>query len=219
MPVLNAEQQITSEEQELRKKILDTAQHIFLSKGVRSVTMDDLASELGVSKKTVYRFIDNKAELVHQCVQRELVSSQAKVTKINKAAGDAIEEMLLMGTMVIEMLSSFNANTIFELQKFYQESWLLVERHHREFVLNVIKKNLEKGIIEGLYRPEINVEVLSRIYIHNAKAILDLSGDGSQDFNPSDVYMEFFSYHIRGIASPKGVEKLAIYKNKIKLTI
>jgi AcrR family transcriptional regulator len=209
----------TEEDQILVDKILQTAQELFMSIGVRSVTMDDLSGHLGVSKKTVYRFINNKADLVKYCVQKELESSRSKIRQITSTSTDAIEEMLLMGTMVIETLKRFNTNTILELKKFYPESWVLVEQHHTEFVLNIIKNNLLKGINEGLYRPEINVDILSRIYIGKSQMLLDINDQGLQSFSPSNVYMEFFNYHIRGIASPRGVGKLAIYKNKIKLTV
>ncbi|MCP4124727.1 MAG: TetR/AcrR family transcriptional regulator [Bacteroidetes bacterium] len=209
---------ISEEEQAQVDKILEAAQELFLSIGVRSVTMDDLAGHLGISKKTVYCFIDNKAELVRSVVEKELANTKNKIRQISANSNDAIEEMLLMGTMVIGSLKKFNSNTIRELKKFYPESWLLVENHHRESVLNVIKNNLLKGINEGLYRPEINVDILSKIYIGKSQMLLDIKADG-QPYQLTDVYMEFFNYHIRGIASPKGVGKLAIYKNKIKLTV
>lgn len=209
----------SEEEKVLLDKILETAQKLFISVGVRSVTMDDLAGELGMSKKTLYRFIPNKAELVRYCVQKELEISEARIRRITAGSTDAIEEMLLMGAMVIESLQRFNPTTIFELKKFYSDSWLLVERHHSEFVLNVIKNNLLKGINEGLYRPEINVDILSRIYIGKSQMIHDIREDQLSAISPTDIYMELFNYHIRGIASPKGVGKLAIYKNKIKLTV
>lgn len=210
---------ITNEEQELLNKILATAQEMFMSIGVRSVTMDDLAGRIGISKKTVYQVIENKADLVRHCILMETSNSRARIQQITSTSKDAIEEMLLMGTMVITNLKRINNNTVVELKKFYPESWKLVERHHTEFIHNIIKNNLLKGINEGLYRPEINVDILARIYIGQSQMILEINNEDGHDFRPSDVYMEFFNYHIRGIASPKGVGKLAIYKNKIKLTV
>ncbi|MEZ5006687.1 MAG: TetR/AcrR family transcriptional regulator [Chitinophagales bacterium] len=210
---------VTQEEQQLIDKVLDTAHKLFLSIGVRSITMDDLAKELGVSKKTIYQVISNKADLVKYCVQKEIEETSSKITKITSTSTDAIEEMLLIGAMVIESLKQFNANIIMELKKFYPKVWLLVEKHHSEFVLNIIKNNLLKGINEGLYRPEINVDIIARLYIGKSQLLLEVNEFGGQTYNPSDVYLEFFSYHIRGIASSRGVGKLAIYKNKIKFSI
>ena len=121
--------------------------------------------------------------------------------------------------MVIESLRQFNPNTIIELKKFYPESWQLVEEHNKEFVLNNIKNNLLKGINEGLYRPEINVDIIARLYIGKSQLFLEVNDFGDQTYTPHDIYMEFFSYHIRGIASSRGIGKLAIYKNKIKFSI
>lgn len=209
----------SDEERELLDRILETARGMFLDIGVRSVTMDDLAGELGMSKKTVYRLIENKADLVRNCVQAEIGSARERVQKITASSSDAIEEMLLVGTMVIESLRRFNTNTIFELKKFYPESWLLVERHHSEFVLNMIRNNLLKGINEGLYRPEINVDIVSRIYIGKMEMLMEIRPEEAGGSSTSEIYMEFFNYHIRGVASPKGVGRLAIYKNKIKLSV
>ena len=210
---------ISEEEQLLVDKILTTAHKLFLTIGVRSVTMDDLASELGISKKTLYRFISNKADLVKYCVQNEISNTSEKILNIVANSEDAIQEMLLIGTMVFESLKQFNANTIVELKKFYPDSWLLVERHHTQFVFNNIKNNLLKGINEGLYRPEINVDIIAKLYIGKSQMLLEVNDFGGQTYNPSDLYLEFFSYHIRGIASSRGVGKLATYKNKIKFSI
>ncbi|MCB0502082.1 MAG: TetR/AcrR family transcriptional regulator [Bacteroidetes bacterium] len=216
---MSDEKMVTEEEQQLIDKILETAHKLFLSVGVRSITMDDLAKELGVSKKTIYQVISNKADLVKHCVQKEIEDKTVKMIGITNNSTDAIEEMLLIGAMVIESLNQFNANIIMELKKFYPKVWLLVEKHHSEFVLNNIKNNLLKGINEGLYRPEINVDIISKLYIGASQQLLEVSDYGGQTYNPSDIYLEFFSYHIRGIASPRGVGKLAIYKNKIKFSI
>ncbi len=212
-------EQLTNEEKALVDKILSTAQELFMSIGVRSITMDDLASKLGVSKKTLYRYINNKADLVKYCVKKELAKSRGEVEAIKNSSSDAIEEMILMGKMVIESLQQFNANTIVELQKFYPESWQLVEKHHNDYVLKIIKNNILNGINEGLYRPEINVDIIAKLYVGKTQLLLEVGDYSGQHYNPSDVYTEFFSYHIRGIASSRGIGKLAIYKNKIKFSV
>lgn len=217
--VPTVDQHLSEADREYLVKILDAARELFLTIGVRSATMDDLASHLGISKKTLYCHIDNKADLVSQIVGKELQATQATILQLTGNSKDAIEEMLMIGAMVIESLRRFNANTIYELKKFYPKSWLLVERHHKDFVLNIIKNNLLKGIQEGLYRPEINVDLMSRIYIGKTQSLLELTDSEGKPLPLTEVYTEFFNYHIRGIASPKGVGKLAVYKNKIKLTV
>jgi AcrR family transcriptional regulator len=208
--------QLSEEEKVLFDKILATAQELFMTIGVRNVTMDDLASQLGVSKKTLYKFIENKAGLVQSCIQTEISKSASEVNVIKSSSNDAIEEMMLIGQMVIESVKRFNANTIVELKKFYPECWKLVEKHHHDFVLMNIKNNILRGIKEGLYRPEINVEIIARLYVGKSQFLLELNEFGDQVYNPSELFMEFFSYHIRGIASAKGIEKLAQNKNNLK---
>ncbi len=210
---------LTREEQLIKDKILKTAQDMFMSIGVRTVTMDDLSKELGISKKTLYQYISNKSDLVDQCIRKELSMVRNHMEAIKNQSSDAIEEMMLNGTMVLESLKKFNAKTIFELKKFYPESWMLVKQHQNEYVFNSIKNNLLRGINEGLYRPELNVDILSRFYIGSSALVLEVNDYGDKSYMPSEVFMEFFSYHIRGIASPRGVGKLAIYKNKIKFSI
>lgn len=208
---------LSEEEKVLLDKILSTAQELFMSIGVRTVTMDDLASNLGMSKKTLYKFIRNKAELIKCCIQAEISKSAIEVNQIKLTSKDAIEEMMLIGQMVIESVKRFNANTIIELRKFYSESWEMVEQHHHDFVLMNIKNNLLRGIKEGLYRPEINVDIIARLYVGKSQFLLEVNDFGGQTYNPSDLYMEFFSYHIHGIASSKGIEKLNSNKNIIKV--
>ena len=93
---------ISEEERILADKIYEAAQNLFLSIGVRSVTMDDLSGHLGISKKTLYQFIDNKAELVHYIVERDIAVTVAHIEEITKDSKDAIDEMLLIGKLVIE---------------------------------------------------------------------------------------------------------------------
>ena len=193
---------------ETLEKILEHSLQLFIRYGIRSVSMDDIARDLGMSKKTLYQYVSNKAELVKMGMERHLQAELEMVDQLFKTGRNAIDEMIEIGNHVSRQLKLLNTNIIFDLQKYYRESWTLIEQHRTEFIYQTIIKNMEQGINEGLYRSNLKADLIATFYIEKASIFINNDFWHDSKYTPADVYTELLKYHIYGIASEKGMQYL-----------
>ncbi len=170
--------------------------------------MDDISRELRMSKKTLYQYVKNKEELIHLIIEAHIELDKEINTDIHKSSKDAISEMFGIAKHVLETLSKLPSTTIYDLQKYYPKSWQLVEAFHEQFIFKSIKKNLERGVKEKLYRPEIDCDVIAKLYVGKSTIVADESIFPSKEYNKEDLFKTYFLYHIHGIATEKGIKKV-----------
>jgi len=192
-------------------KTYQKVEHLFLRCGFKSVTMDDVAKELGISKKTLYQFVSNKNDLIEKVVSAHIEQEKQLVTEVRKKAKDAIEEMLVISKHVNQNLKKVSSNLIFDLQRYYPSAWDIVENYRIKFIYEEIKSNVEWGMKEGIYRKEINPKIIAKLYIGIMHRIFDNSFFPSDEYKSSEIYLASVEYHIHGIASPKGLKLLNEY--------
>jgi len=207
-----------SEAQEQLGKILQKASEQFLTIGIRSVTLDDIAKELGISKKTIYAHFENKGQLVYECVKADISCKQQSVEAIIEQDNSALEHMLFIGRRVIQDLSTFSVNIALDLMKFYPESWQLVDQHKKDFVSKVIISNIIKGKQEGLYRENINEESTAWLYIAFMDSIMTPQGPNKTGLSASELYREHLLHHMYSICTEQGRATLETLLTTISLS-
>lgn len=186
---------------------------VFLRLGIKSVTMDDLARELGMSKKTIYRFFKDKNELVVAII-REKVNKDCEVAScVQGGQVNAIEEMFQISEFITEELKNVTPTVFFDLKKYHPEAWEILEKHKWEFVRSLIKSNIERGIAEGLYRKNCDAEILSIMYVVGTDFISNTHLFPWPTYKFQDVYMQMIQQHLFGLSNTKGREYL---KQKLK---
>lgn len=188
--------------------IISKSGELFLQYGVKSLTMDEIAKQLGMSKKTIYQYVSNKSDLVKQVMQAHLDREDSFIKEAQKNSKNALEENLRMITFMSQDLRGFNAVIFFELQKYYPESYALFNEHREKVALRNILNNLKAGIKEGLYRKDINTEIVSRIFVSGLDILIDQQRFPSKKYHFYDLYKEFVNYHLGGILTPKGLTYL-----------
>jgi AcrR family transcriptional regulator len=206
-------QNLAQPENNISSKIFDKARRLFFSVGIRNTTMDDLARELGISKKTLYKQIDNKADLVRFCVKYDLDRTQQKIKSISSSCENAIEELLLIAAVINEDLQLYHPSLLHDLTKFYPESRILIEEHKDTFAQKNISDNLKKGIRQGLYRKDLNIELTTAFQLHLCLLPFEIN---NSNFKAIEVYKEVLSYNLFAIATPKGIEQFQQLIKKIK---
>lgn len=189
-------------------KIVNTAEMLFMKYGTKSVSMDDLASDLAISKKTLYQHIDNKSALIKRVVISYVEKEQALITDIEDRSTDALEEMMNIAHHVRFVLKNMQMTFVFELRKYHKDSWLIFEKSHMKFIQKNIQRNIIRGKEEGLYRPEVNADVISKIYVRKMLSFSDEELFPAKEYPREALFKDFFEYHIYGIASPLGLNKL-----------
>ena len=189
---------------ELIQKISDT----FMNYGIKSVTMDDLARSLHISKKTLYQHFTDKKDLVKTCLKFHIDADLCEIKTITEDRENAIDEMYSIGLAVSKKTSQIHPSIFYDLEKYYPEAWSLFNDYRKGHIFQTIKENVERGIGEGLYRDDLNVDVIAGIYVLRIDDLTNQEIFPSDKYPFGELYLEVMRYHIRGIASNKGIEYL-----------
>jgi len=195
------------------KEIVERVRDLYMRYGIKSITMDDVASQLGMSKKTLYQFVSNKEELVGKVIDLEIELLNKGMECPERDNVNAIEELLFVGKVINKKMKELNYSTLFDLKKYYPHHYERLTNARREKMhINVIR-NIEKGQHEGLYRKDLDSNIIARIQISRVEGIVDNDILSVEEFTSERFFTEIFVYHIRGIANQTGIEFL---DNKMK---
>lgn len=196
--------------------MIDKISELFLQYGIKSLSMDDIARELGISKKTLYHHFKDKKDVVMQVVTHAMESLDCKMSNIIKENSfNAIDILFFVSKEIAENRKNMNPNINFDLQKYYPDAWLLVSEHRKKHIFGKIYLNTEQGVKEGLYRDDFNIGVIAKLYEEQVNHLF-LWGRHSLDVSFDEILETVFVYHIRGIASQKGLEYLEMKLKSIK---
>lgn len=177
---------------------------LFMKLGIRSVSIDDICSGLGISKKTIYVHFKNKKELVHEVILFHIHKEIDDLQQISLESKNAIDEMIGIAKYVLEFLRNMSPSILYDLKKYYSVSWKIVEEKHMSYIQQVIANNISKGIEEGYYRDSINKDIVSKLYVSKAMAVVDENIFPSKTYKRFKLYEELIIYHMYGIVSDKG---------------
>lgn len=189
-------------------ELLVNCAQLFMKFGIKSLTMNDIATHLGISKKTLYLYVTDKKDLVNQTVQVQIDNEEYILEEAINDKGNAIDELLRINQKVSEKLQNIQAGVMYDLQKYFPEAWKIFQNHKCNYIPTIIEANIEKGIKEGLYRENVNPKIIAKLYITMLDKIFDNELFPSMEFNYKALHLEIVRYHIRGIASKKGIEYL-----------
>lgn len=184
--------------------IIERSSLIFLKYGIKSVTMDDLANHLGVSKKTIYKYFEDKNDLVKSTIEMKVEMDKAACINCSQQSENAIEDLISVSKFVLEHIGNVNPTVFFDLQKHYKEAWKILEDHKWQFVLSMIKTNIERGIKEGIFRENINIDVMARLYVSSTDNIMNSEIFPWPEFKFQEVFSEMIRLHINGMSNEKG---------------
>lgn len=181
--------------------------------------MDDVARELKISKKTLYLFVKDKNDLVSKALLSHCKSEVGITCEIISKNFNAIDELIEISKYVSSQLKQVHPSIHYDLEKYYPDAWRIFTTHKMEHIYSCVAQNLGKGIKQGLYRTNINIPIIAKIYISRIDAVFDAQIFPQDKFKMIDVYSEMLRYHIRGIASEKGIKYLVTRMKKEKLNL
>ena len=194
--------------QEKESKIVENATSVFLKYGIKSVNMDDMSRHLGMSKKTLYQYFRDKEDLVKRSVAHFCTREDHEIRDICHQGLNAIDESLAIMRWVLSVLQNIHPSVNFDLEKYHPQVAHAMKQNRHRAIYDCIRLNMKKGQREGYYRKDFNADVIAKIYIARMDTIFDQELFPSDQHNLGDLYKEIFKYHIRGIASPVGLEYL-----------
>lgn len=193
---------------EQQEKWLRRTEDLFMRYGVKSLTMDDVARELGISKKTLYQFVENKDDLVVKVIERHLVEEKERDCMNQGEAENALHEIFLVIQQSSKDFQRMKSNLIFELQRFHRAAWEKIQEYQQKHLFQVVLDNLHRGIREGLYRDNFHPDIVARL--HNASVFLlfDETHFPSAKYSREEILREYLLHYLYGIVSDRGRELL-----------
>lgn len=198
----------------MKERIQEKAAELFLRFGIRSVTMDEIASQLGISKKTIYQSFADKEELVTAVFEGMLSSSKNDCIADKDKAENAIHELFLAMDFMEDLFKTMNPYVLYDLERYHPAVFSKFLAFKNDFLLQAVKDNLEWGIKEELYRSELNVDTISRYRIGTAMISMNVDVFPNNKFNVLQVEQHLLLLYAYGIASPKGVKLIHKYNQQ-----
>jgi AcrR family transcriptional regulator len=195
------------------ERIVQGGEELFLKAGIKSVTMDDIAKHLGMSKKTIYQFFKDKNELVVALVKKKLKDDEDMMCEIISKSGNVIEEMINMMKCSEDIFSRINPIVIHDLQKYHPDAWKQFQNFKAEVLVHTLEELLTKGIKQGYIRPDIDVKIIARMRVSQVEMGFNTDLFPVGEFSTWKVQYQFLEHFNYGICTLKGYKLLNQYKN------
>ena len=185
--------------------------------GIRSITMDEIAAQLGISKKTIYQFFTDKDDMVSAVIDLEIKKNEMDCIEFRNQSENAVHQIFLALESLEELLKSTNPLMLYDLEKHHPRSYKKLKEFKYEFLYRIILDNLQWGIAEELYRPDIQLDITTKSRIEAAFLVFNLDLFPHSRYKISEVNYELSMLFIHGVVSAKGktlIEKYTIERNK-----
>jgi AcrR family transcriptional regulator len=192
----------------MREKIISKSEELFLSLGFKSVTMDDIANAMGISKKTIYTHFSNKTALVEVVTFSILDHISEGIDTINAASINPIEELYDIKLFVMNYFKNERVSPQHQLKKYYPEIFERLKIKQFEKMHSSVENSLKMGMNIGLFRPDIDINFISRLYFNGMTAIRDISIFPESDFDKNYLFESYLEYHLRAIVTNEGLNLL-----------
>jgi len=197
-----------------KERILLAAHTLFLKYGFKTVTVDDICFELGISKKTLYEHFNNKNEIVQLMTQNYLQNSESDYEELVKQSQNAIEENFLVLRKVEEMFKQMNPRLVHEMQRYYPAAWEYFSDFKEKHFLKRIIANLNWGIKEGLYRDNLSIEVIARMRLEQGQMIFNSTVYDPSKYDLKQVNRTLLFHYLYGISTQTGNDLIKQYENE-----
>jgi len=184
--------------------ILEQVRRLYYRYGIKSVTMDDVAKHLSISKKTLYEYFTDKEDLVRHIVMLDYTNRHNFFQEIKSRNLNAIEELFEVYRMINTMFRDYNASMEYDIHKYYPELFSQVRELRRKRMYNTMYNNMNKGKKEGLYRKELNSKIIARLLVFKVENMFDNDIFTMEELASVKVFNEVFVYHLQGILNENG---------------
>jgi TetR/AcrR family transcriptional regulator, cholesterol catabolism regulator len=184
--------------------ILEQVGKLYHRYGIKSVTMDDVARQLGISKKTIYEFFNDKEDLVKQVLLFEHDHNCGYLKAIEGRKLNAIEELFEVYKMINVLLKEFNPSMEYDIRKYYPDLFLQIRETKRKRMYESVYKNLNLGKKEGLYRKDLNSKMIAKLHVFRTESLVDNDMFTQEELTSFKMFHEIFVYHLYGILSHEG---------------
>jgi AcrR family transcriptional regulator len=192
----------------MKEAIIDKSCELFLNLGFKSITMDEIANAMGVSKKTIYKYFNNKTDLVTEVTNTMFEKISCGIDQVCGIDMNPIDEIFAIKKLVMEHLKDEKSSPQYQLQKYYPKLFSSLKQKQFQIMQKCVIENLEKGVKKGLYRADIDVDFISRIYFIGVTGIKDNDMFPLKNYATKNLMNQYLDYHLRGICTQNGILQL-----------
>src|SRR5450432_2960889 len=204
---------------ENKERILAKATDLFMRYGIRSITMDEIAAQLGISKKTIYQFFTDKDAMVEAVVKEEVKRNEEGCLFFSSASENAVHEIFLAMDNIQEMLKAMNPQLIHDMEKHHPSAYKLLKQYKYQFLYTMIKENIERGSREELYRGDLNIDLISRHRIETAFMPFNQEVFPQNKYPMNQTCQELAILFLHSICNERGKKLIEKYLNERQKTI
>ncbi len=199
----------------VKDKILEVADGLFHRVGIRSISMDDIARELSISKKTIYQYVRDKDEIVQLVTQHHIDREKREFAQVLEESENALDELFKLSKCLRRNMSEINPSLLFDLQKYHPTSWEMFVEFKNVFIKNQVLRVIRRGKEEGFFREELNDEILAIFRIESIQMTFDQKIFPKEQFDFTEIQLAIYDHFVHGLLTIKGQE---IYDNMLTAT-
>jgi AcrR family transcriptional regulator len=199
---------------ESKDRILEKATALFMQYGIRSITMDEIAAQLGISKKTIYQFFTDKDAMVEAVVNEEMKRNEDDCRTFSDSAEDAVHENFLAMDSIQEMMKAMNPQIMYDLEKHHPAAFKRLKQFKYQYLYTLIKANLERGLMEDVYRKNMNLDLVIRHRIESSFMPFNQEAFPSGRYPMNQTCRELVILYLHSISNEKGKKLIDKYLNE-----
>lgn len=199
---------------EVKERIVQGAEELFFTYGVKSITMDAIASHVGISKKTLYEYVKDKNTLVELVSELHFEKEKCNLEAIERESTNAIEEIHAVNLYMKSNFSRITPTLFYDIKRYHPNVWNIFHTKKHECIGGTLIRNLERGVQQGYYREEIDLQVMARLRMKQVEWGFDMQEFPMTEFNFMDVQMQLFDHFLHGIVTEKGLKLFEQYKKQ-----
>jgi AcrR family transcriptional regulator len=204
------------EDSESKDKILRGAMELFMKYGIRSVSMDDIARHLAMSKKTIYQYFADKEDVISIAAQKHFDKAKLEFDAISQFSKNAIDELVKISGCLKKEMGEINPSLLFDLHKYHPKAWSLWLDHKNKYIRESVVRNLRLGMEEGHFRADINADVIATLRLEQVQIAFDDQVFPHDKFNLVQVQAQIFDHFVYGLLTEKGRKLFEKYKQEIQ---
>lgn len=201
---------------QMKERIIEKTADMFMRYGVRSVTMDDIANRISISKKTIYQHFKDKKEVVSVCMEYLMEQDYQDILEVQAQAKDVIHEMVLMSLLFRKKIKEMNPGLLFDLKKYHPNAWHVYLNMKDRCFRSTIIDSLERGKKEGFIREDVDVPIIAQMRMAHVEIGFDPDIFSPQEYDMTQVQMQMFTHFVYGVTTQKGQELFNQYLQEIE---
>ncbi len=190
------------------RQLLDRTRDLFFRYGIKSMTMDDIARQLGMSKKTIYTHFPDKKTMLKAMMNDFLQCHLQEVHQAKVESSNAVEEMFAIAALGVQRMDKITPGFIFDLRKYHGDIWSTFEAFRMHSIHQEVTENIKRGISEGLFRDDVDIDIAAHMHLQHLNLIVDPGSFAHTNKSVRAILYTIMITFIRGLATPKGLKEL-----------